>query len=160
MSSPTGVVLPVVLILSGIQIMKEDDSLWPQPDRVGRQELEIVIGDQHISFATTKIGSLVEIKSSKYEYSRPSPRYSPPSSPLPHLNSYTPSHLLYPISPPLPHLTSSTPSHLLYPFSCVHFQSLLLFRDEEGLRCFYYLVQDLKCLVFSLIALHFKIKPI
>ena len=27
-------------------------------------------------------------------------------------------------------------------------------------RCFYYLVQDLKCMVFSLIGLHFKIKPI
>lgn len=34
------------------------------------------------------------------------------------------------------------------------------FRDPEGLRTFYYLVQDLKCLVFSLISLHFKIKPI
>ena len=33
-------------------------------------------------------------------------------------------------------------------------------RDEEGLRLFYYLVQDLKCMVFSLISLHFKIKPI
>jgi protein mago nashi len=32
--------------------------------------------------------------------------------------------------------------------------------DPEGLRVFYYLVQDLKALVFSLIALHFKIKPI
>ena len=32
--------------------------------------------------------------------------------------------------------------------------------DPEGLRSFYYLVQDLKCLVFSLITLHFKIKPI
>ena len=27
-----------------IKIMAEDDALWPQPDRVGRQELEIVIG--------------------------------------------------------------------------------------------------------------------
>ena len=32
--------------------------------------------------------------------------------------------------------------------------------DPEGLRIFYYLVQDLKCLVFSLIGLHFRIKPI
>ena len=45
--------------------MKEDDSIWPQPDRVGRQELEIVSGDQHISFTTTKIGSLIDIKSSR-----------------------------------------------------------------------------------------------
>ena len=32
--------------------------------------------------------------------------------------------------------------------------------DPEGLKLFYYLVQDLKCLVFSIISLHFKIKPI
>ncbi|CDO57545.1 Conserved hypothetical protein. Putative Mago nashi domain protein [Geotrichum candidum] len=32
--------------------------------------------------------------------------------------------------------------------------------DPEGLRVFYYLVNDLKAFVFSLISLHFKIKPI
>ena len=32
-------------------------------------------------------------------------------------------------------------------------------RDEDGLRMFYYLVQDLKCLVFSLVGLHFKLSP-
>ena len=31
--------------------------------------------------------------------------------------------------------------------------------DPEGLRVFYYLVQDLKALVFSLISLHFKVIP-
>lgn len=77
--------------------MKEDDSAWPTPDRVGRQELEVQIGNEHISFATTKIGSLVDVNQSK---------------------------------------------------------------DPDGLRAFYYLVQDLKCLVFSLIGMHFKIKPI
>ncbi len=35
----------VVLILC-----REDDKLWPMPDRVGRQELEIIMGDEHISF--------------------------------------------------------------------------------------------------------------
>jgi protein mago nashi len=84
-------------IIQESEIMQEDDSLWPPPDRVGRQELEIVIDDEHISFTTSKIGSLVDVNVAK---------------------------------------------------------------DPEGLRCFYYLVQDLKCLVFSLIGLHFKIKPI
>lgn len=84
-------------IILDSEIMQEDDSLWPQPDRIGRQELEIVIDDEHISFTTSKTGSLVDVNQSK---------------------------------------------------------------DPEGLRCFYYLVQDLKCLVFSLIGLHFKIKPI
>ena len=84
-------------IIEESEVMKEDDELWPAPDRVGRQELEIVLNNEHISFTTSKIGSLVDINNSK---------------------------------------------------------------DPEGLRCFYYLVQDIKCLVFSLIGLHFKIKPI
>eukprot|EP00917_Polyrhabdina_sp_WS-2016_P025304 GHVP01054512.1.p1 GENE.GHVP01054512.1~~GHVP01054512.1.p1 ORF type:complete len:103 (-),score=20.90 GHVP01054512.1:119-427(-) len=32
--------------------------------------------------------------------------------------------------------------------------------DPEGLKVFYYLVQDLKCFVFSLIGLHFRIQPV
>merc|ERR1711936_677276 len=84
-------------VVDDAEIMKENDALWPAPDRVGRQELEILIGDEHISFTTSKIGSLLDINAS---------------------------------------------------------------RDPDGLRAFYYLVQDLKCLVFSLIGLHFKIKPI
>ncbi|CAG0905687.1 unnamed protein product [Cyprideis torosa] len=84
-------------IINDSEILAEDDQMWPAPDRVGRQELEIVMGDEHISFTTSKIGSLVDVNNSK---------------------------------------------------------------DIDGLRCFYYLVQDLKCLVFSLIGLHFKIKPI
>ena len=80
-----------------MQIMKEDDKNWPEPDRVGRQELEIVMGGEHISFATTKLGSLLQVQSSN---------------------------------------------------------------DPEGLRVFYYLIQDLKCMAFSLINSHFKIQPI
>jgi protein mago nashi len=45
--------------------MKEDDSNWPEPDRVGRQELEIVMANEHISFTTSKIGSLVDVQTSK-----------------------------------------------------------------------------------------------
>lgn len=32
--------------------------------------------------------------------------------------------------------------------------------DPDGLRTFYYLVQDLKCFVFSLISLNFRVKPV
>ncbi|XWS67093.1 hypothetical protein CRYUN_Cryun05aG0257100 [Craigia yunnanensis] len=46
-------------------IIKEDDNNWPEPDRTGRQELEIVMGNEHISFTTSKIGSLVDVQSSK-----------------------------------------------------------------------------------------------
>jgi protein mago nashi len=76
------------------EILKEDDTKWPQKNKDGRQELEIRLGNDHISFETAKIGSLVDVTESQ---------------------------------------------------------------DPEGLRVFYYLVQDLKALVFSLIALHFKV---
>ncbi|KAK9486427.1 Mago nashi protein [Lipomyces starkeyi] len=79
------------------EIMKEDDSRWPEKNHEGKQELEIRLGQEHISFETSKIGSLNDVQASD---------------------------------------------------------------DPEGLRVFYYLIQDLKALVFSLIGLHFKIKPI
>lgn len=84
-------------MLEDSEIIKEDDNEWPAPDRVGRQELEVVLGEVHISFCTTKLGSLMQVQQSK---------------------------------------------------------------DPDGLRVFYYLVQDLKCMVFSLISAHFKIQPI
>uniref|UniRef100_A0A1I7WSA1 Mago nashi n=2 Tax=Heterorhabditis bacteriophora TaxID=37862 RepID=A0A1I7WSA1_HETBA len=84
-------------IVEDSEIMQEDDANWPEPDKVGRQELEILMNNEHISFTTGKIGSLADVNNSK---------------------------------------------------------------DPDGLRSFYYLVQDFKCLVFSLIGLHFKIKPI
>lgn len=84
-------------IVEDSEILKEDDNNWPAPDRVGRQELEVVLGGQHISFTATKLGSVLQVQNSK---------------------------------------------------------------DPDGLRIFYYLVQDLKCLVFSLISAHFKIQPI
>ena len=52
-------------VVEDSEVMAEDDAIWPQPDRVGRQELEIVIGDEHISFTTSKIGSLVDVNSSR-----------------------------------------------------------------------------------------------
>jgi len=83
-------------IVSDSEIVKEDDTQWPKKNIVGKQELEIRLGKDHISFETAKIGSLVDVQSSD---------------------------------------------------------------DPEGLRVFYYLVQDLRIFVFSLIALHFKIRP-
>jgi hypothetical protein len=56
--------LPLPLSLPR-QILKEDDANWPAPDRVGRQELEVVLGGEHISFATTKLGSLLQVQGSK-----------------------------------------------------------------------------------------------
>ncbi|KAL5713052.1 Protein mago nashi 2 [Ranunculus cassubicifolius] len=84
-------------IINDSEIMREDDRVWPYPNVDGKQELEIVMDNQHISFLTKKIGSLLDIQQS---------------------------------------------------------------RDPEGLRIFYYLTQDLKCFVLSLLSLHLKIKPI
>ncbi|EST05692.1 Mago nashi protein [Kalmanozyma brasiliensis GHG001] len=84
-------------IVDESEIMQEDDAKWPKKNSTGRQELEVRLGKEHISFETAKIGSLVDVQDSD---------------------------------------------------------------DPEGLRVMYYLVQDLKCLIFSLISLHFKIKPI
>merc|ERR1712149_30046 len=37
-------------IIHDSELIKEDDNNWPVPDRVGRQELELVMGNDHISF--------------------------------------------------------------------------------------------------------------
>ena len=94
-----GVLAEVKRIVQESEITREDDKHWPEPKggEDGTQEFEVVLGNQHISFATAKIGSLLDVQGSS---------------------------------------------------------------DPEGLRIFYYLVQDLKCLVFSLIGLHFRVKPI
>eukprot|EP01135_Chromosphaera_perkinsii_P006366 Nk52_evm95s485 gene=Nk52_evmTU95s485 len=85
-------------IIEDSEVVREDDALWPQSDRsTGKQELEVVLGEDHICFTTAKIGSLVDINNSK---------------------------------------------------------------DPEGLKVFYYLVQDLKCMVLAIMNLHFKVKPI
>jgi protein mago nashi len=49
-------------IINDAGILQEDDSKWPEPDRTGRQELEIIMGNEHISFATTKLGSMLEVR--------------------------------------------------------------------------------------------------
>ena len=45
--------------------MKEDDRHWPEPDRTGCQELEIRRNGEEISFATTKLGNLLQVQQSK-----------------------------------------------------------------------------------------------
>ena len=73
-----------------------DPKSWPQAtDR--KQELEVKIGERHMTFACAEIGSLLDVQKSD---------------------------------------------------------------DPEGLKNFFYLVQDLKTLVFSLVSLHFRIRPL
>ena len=47
--SPT-VMAEVKRIIEESEITREDDNNWPEPDRVGLQELEVVLGKDHISF--------------------------------------------------------------------------------------------------------------
>uniref|UniRef100_A0A8C2QJE9 MAGOH n=1 Tax=Cricetulus griseus TaxID=10029 RepID=A0A8C2QJE9_CRIGR len=51
-------------IIDNSEITKGDEALWPPPDRVGRQELEIVVGDEYISFITSKISSPIDVNQS------------------------------------------------------------------------------------------------
>lgn len=37
-------------IIKDSEIMKEDDTRWPHKNKDGRQELEIRLGNEHISF--------------------------------------------------------------------------------------------------------------
>ncbi len=41
-------------IIKDSEIMKEDDSKWPQKNKDGRQELEIRLGSDHIQFEVGK----------------------------------------------------------------------------------------------------------
>lgn len=37
-------------IISESEVMKEDDNKWPKKNVVGKQELEIRLGNEHVSF--------------------------------------------------------------------------------------------------------------
>lgn len=90
------VVEEVKRIIVESKITQVDDQNWEEPE-TRQQELEIKLGNVHVSFTCAEIGSLADIQKST---------------------------------------------------------------DPEGLKTFYYLTQDLKCLVLSLITMHFKVRPI
>lgn len=50
MSVSSVVVDEIKRIIKSSEITKEDDSKWPQKNKDGRQELEIRLGNDHISF--------------------------------------------------------------------------------------------------------------
>jgi len=43
-------------IIEDSEVAKEDDNNWPQPDKIGRQELEFKIGREHISYDVSFVG--------------------------------------------------------------------------------------------------------
>ena len=52
------VVAELKRIIVESEVTKEDDNNWPEPDVVGEQNLEIKIGNEHISFTCAKISSM------------------------------------------------------------------------------------------------------
>ncbi|MCJ1296840.1 hypothetical protein MMC34_008408, partial [Xylographa carneopallida] len=88
-------------IIADSGITTYDDAGWTQPDAVGRQELEVRSGGQHVSFVCGKIQSMAELEGRGVAGAA-----------------------------------------------------------LAGMKCLYFVSQDLRCLVMSLITLHFKIKPI
>jgi hypothetical protein len=48
-------------IIKDSEIMKEDDSKWPQKNKDGRQELEIRLGSDHIQFEVWTCVSLLSM---------------------------------------------------------------------------------------------------
>ncbi len=106
------------------------------PDRVGKQELEIVLGNEHISFTVIdyiKENTIVLLSCRLDLLASNSFSITIPT--------------IYIIITIILSQTSKIGSLLDVQES----------QDPEGLRLFYYLVQDLKCFVFSLITLHFKV---
>lgn len=45
-------------------VCDSDDEQWPQPDRNGRQELEIRLGNTHLSLVTNKITAMNDVETS------------------------------------------------------------------------------------------------
>lgn len=142
--------------------MKEDDNNWPQPDRVGRQELEIVMGNEHICFTTSKIGSLVDVQSSNdpeglrifYYLVQVTSLFLPLIPKLyHHFTTLTVHWLWVSFVGEAYSLSADNGSVVIFFLFCNYFCSNIFLLKHPWL-------QDLKCLVFSLISLHFKIKPI
>lgn len=46
-------------IVESSEIIKEDDTNWPQPDAKGRQELEIIKDNKHIYFTVGPVETWV-----------------------------------------------------------------------------------------------------
>ena len=65
MSVSTSVKEEIMRIVEESEIMEENDERWPEPDRIGKQEFECVIGDTHVWFVTAKIGSLMDVQESR-----------------------------------------------------------------------------------------------
>lgn len=59
------VVDQIKMLLLKHNIFLVDDQPWPEPDRNGRQELEVKMGRTHISLLTNKLATFADVESKK-----------------------------------------------------------------------------------------------
>lgn len=59
-------------IVEESEVVQETDKNWPKPMQEGRQEFELQLGGKHISLATSKIGSLLDVQ--VWRHTRPRAR--------------------------------------------------------------------------------------
>lgn len=83
-------------IITDSKILQVDSKDWPEPNQVGKQELQVFINGKMAHFKTCKFGSFADIQNSA---------------------------------------------------------------DPLGIPIFHYLLQDIKCMVFSIINMHFRVRP-
>jgi hypothetical protein len=55
----------------GNLINREDDSQWPTKNVVGSQEIEVRLGNEHVSFEVRKEDVTVTRRETKHYYNRP-----------------------------------------------------------------------------------------
>jgi len=133
-----GVLAEVQQMVEDSRILRHDDSKWPEPSEAGRQELEVVLGRDHVTFSVS-------------------------GSSFPRLCAQS-SGAEVGCSPAARVRTMQCRrSAIARGLQCAAMGSLSeadTCADPDGFSKLYFLGQDLKSLVLSLIAIHFKSKPI
>lgn len=48
-------------IILDSEILTQNDSKWPKPDKIGKQELYVRVGDKEVTLKTSKLGTIAEV---------------------------------------------------------------------------------------------------
>lgn len=52
-----------IVLESGVLNCKDEE--WPKPDKIGKQELVVRVGEKEVTLTTSKIGSYAEVQKTK-----------------------------------------------------------------------------------------------
>lgn len=137
---------PVIhLLLTIFNLVRSmDDAKWPEPHQDAKQELEVILGDQHISFSVRYLfqrhtqGVAICLLPKRRRFGLIEANTEP--------NKYPPFCLL--------HLSLQQTIPIA---SSLEMKGA---EDPKTLQQFHHLTQDLRCLVLPLISAHFKINPL